>query len=133
MFWIFGFCYRKKYIYISIENKIISFNVFYKVKNRILRPNEINSVLAEGEKIDDDLERQFSLLDIGCENAEKIVELHEKYKKQIPTEIKIIYDVLDNHVLANYRYDTVYSDNDDKINEDVFDEWVEEVKAKEEI
>lgn len=79
------------------------------------------------------MERQFSLLDIGCENAEKIVELHEKYKKQIPTEIKIIYDVLDNHVLANYRYDTVYSDNDDKINEDVFDEWVEEVKAKEEI
>ena len=122
---------QKKYI--SIENKIISFNVFYKVKNKILRTNEINSVLAEGEKIDDDLERQFSLLDIGCKNAEKIVELHEKYKKQIPTEIKIIYGVLDNHVLANYRYDNVYSDNDDKMNEDVFDEWVEEVKAKEEI
>lgn len=46
----------------------------------------------------------------------------------MPTEIKLIYNVKQNNLKGNYRYDLVYSNDDELLPDDIFDSWFEEVK-----
>jgi len=121
---------EKIYIYGSIENNTTAFNVFFEAKGRILHLNELNSVLEENNKIDDNIDRQFGVLQIGVEDLEKIEELCKKYSMDIPTEIKIEYDVLKNSMDSKYQYENVYSNTKDKTDDDVFNDWFEEVSNR---
>lgn len=121
---------EKIYIYGSIENGSTFFNVFFQLKNKILKMNELNSVLNNNEKIDDTSDKQFSVLEYGIEDLERIEELCKKHNKDIPTEFKLEYDVLKNSLEAHYQYDEVLGDDLDKSNYDVFNEWITEIKNK---
>lgn len=48
----------------------------------------------------------------------------------IPTEIKIEYDVLKNSMDAKYQYENVYSNTKDKTDDDVFNDWFDEVSNR---
>ncbi|MEN2667813.1 DUF600 domain-containing protein [Listeria aquatica] len=119
---------EKIYIYGSIENNTTAFNVFFESKGKLLHLNELNSVLEQNNKIDDHIDRQFGVLQIGVEDIEKIRHLCEEYKMDVPTEIKIQYDVLENNMNADYRYENVYSNTKDKTDNDIFNDWFEEIK-----
>lgn len=121
---------EKIYIYGSIENNTTAFNVFFEAKGKILHLNELNSVLEENNKIDDHIDRQFGVLQIGVEDLEKIEELCKEYSMDIPTEIKIEYDVLKNSMDAKYQYKNVYSNTKDKTDDDVFNDWFDEVSNR---
>lgn len=41
----------------------------------------------------------------------------------MPTQIKLIYDVSQNKVQADYRYDIVFSNDQKKTSYDVLEEW----------
>lgn len=120
---------EKIYIYGSIEKNTTSFNVFYQVKGEILHLNELNRVLSSDEQIDDHRNRQFTVLQVGVENLEKIEKLCKECSRDIPTEIKIQYDVGKNSMKAKYKYEPVYSLSNDKTDDDIFNEWFKEIKT----
>ena len=48
--------------------------------------------------------------------------------KEMPTEIKLHYNVKQNSLKGKYRYDLVYSNDEELLPDDIFDLWFEEVK-----
>ena len=46
----------------------------------------------------------------------------------MPTEMKIVYDVKNNSLKAEYKYELVYSNDAVKSASDIAGEWFEEVK-----
>jgi hypothetical protein len=68
------------------------------------------------------------VLRIICEDIEKIEELCKEYERDMPTEMKLIYDVKSGNFKAEYKYDLVYTHDDIKTASHIADEWFEEVK-----
>ena len=116
------------YIYVVLEDGLVSFDVFYKIGGFISEKSDVNEYLSE--KINDSDDIQFSLLEYGIEDAEKIEVLFEENYKEVPTEIRLVYDVKNNSLKSNYRYDAMYEKNEDLSVSDVFEAWIQEEKSK---
>ena len=116
------------YIYVVLEDGLVSFDVFYKIGGFISEKSDVNEYLSE--KINDSDDIQFSLLEYGIEDAEKIEVLFKKNSKEVPTEIRLVYDVKNNSLKSNYRYDAMYEKNEDLSVSDVFEAWIQEEKFK---
>ena len=82
------------------------------------------------KKINDSDDFQFSLLEYGIEDAEKIEVLFKENSKEVPTEIRLVYDVKNNSLKSNYIYDAMYEKNEDLSVSDVFEAWIQEEKSK---
>ena len=116
------------YIYVVLEDGLVSFDVFYKIGGFISEKSDVNEYLSE--KINDSDDIQFSLLEYGIEDAEKIEVLFEENSKEVPTEIRLVYDVKNNSLKSNYRYDAMYEKNEDLSVSDVFETCIQEEKFK---
>ena len=116
------------YIYVVLEDGLVSFDVFYKIGGFISEKSDVNEYLSE--KINDSDDIQFSLLEYGIEVAQKIEVLFEENSKEVPTEIRLVFDVKNNSLKSNYRYDAMYEKNEDLSVSDVFDAWIQEEKSK---
>ena len=116
------------FIYVVLEDGLVSFDVFYKIGGFISEKSDVNKYLSE--KINDLDDIQFSLLEYGIEDAEKIEVLFEENSKEVPTEIRLVYDVKNNSLKSNYRYDAMYEKNEDLSVSDVFEAWIQEEKSK---
>lgn len=89
----------------------------------------MNDALENGdERYDVSPKRQFMVLDIINDDIEKIEELCKEYEKDMPTEMKLIYDVKSGSFKAEYKYDLVYTNDDIKTANDIANEWFEEIK-----
>ena len=116
------------YIYVVLEDGLVSFDVFYKIGGFISEKSDVNEYLSE--KINDSDDIQFSLLEYGIEDAEKIEVLFKENSKEVPTEIRLVYDVKINSLKSNYIYDAMYEKNEDLSVSDVFEAWIQEEKSK---
>lgn len=116
------------YIYVVLEDGLVSFDVFYKIGGFISEKSDVNKYLSE--KINDSDDIQFSLLEYGIEDAEKIEVLFKENSKEVPTEIRLVYDVKNNSLKSNYIYDAMYEKNEDLSVSDVFEAWIQEEKSK---
>ena len=119
---------EKVYIYCISEEALLSFDVFYKIGGFISEKSDVNEYLSE--KINDSDDIQFSLLEYGIEDAEKIEVLFEENSKEVPTEIRLVFDVKNNSLKSNYIYDAMYQKNEDLSVSDVFEAWIQEEKFK---
>ena len=115
------------YIYVVLEDGLVSFDVFYKIGGFISEKSDVNEYLSE--KINDSDDIQFSLLEYGIEDAEKIEVLFKENSKEVPTEIRLVYDVKNNSLKSNYIYDAMYEKNEDLSVSDVFEAWIQEEKS----
>jgi hypothetical protein len=121
------------YIYCSYEPNMYAFDVFYKINGKFVHKHQLNDAIDDnGDSTnpiyDVSRERQEALLKIGIENLKLIHKKCKEYNKEMPTEIKLHYNVKQNSLKAQYRYDVVYSDDDELLPDDIFDLWFEEVK-----
>lgn len=117
------------YIYMSCESNMYDFNVFYKVNQKVLQKSKLNN--ADNAFVyNTSTERQFALLDEGSNDLEKIHDLFKQYDREMPTEIRLIYDVKKNSLDAEYSYEFKYSNAQDLTPYHIFNQWFEEV-AKE--
>ena len=116
------------YIYVVLEDGLVSFDVFYKIGGFISEKSDVNEYLSE--KINDSDDIQFSLLEYGIEDAGKIEVLFKENSKEVPTEIRLVYDVKNNSLKSNYIYDAMYEKNEDLSVSDVFEAWIQEEKSK---
>ncbi|WP_240456681.1 DUF600 domain-containing protein [Virgibacillus halodenitrificans] len=123
------------YIYCSYEPEMYAFDVFFKINSQLVFKHNLNDAVDSTTKIgnkaliyDTSEQRQEAVLDIGIENLEKIREKCKEYGKEMPTEIKLYYNVKQNSLKGKYRYDLVYSHDEELLPDDIFNSWFEEVK-----
>lgn len=121
----------KVYVYASCEEGVISSSFFYFIHNKHVQPHKVNDALLAGEEsYDVSTERQFNVLHIINENIEEINVLCQEFERDMPTEMKLEYDVNSGKFQAEYKYELVYSDDDSKTADDVADEWFEEIQKE---
>lgn len=63
-------------------------------------------------------------------DIEKLVKICKEHNRDMPTEMKLIYDVKSKSLKADYRYDLVYSNDPVKTASNIGDDWFEEVKKE---
>ncbi|WP_144529140.1 immunity protein YezG family protein [Peribacillus simplex] len=120
---------EKVYVYASSEEGIISSSFFYLINNKYVKSHKLNDALENGdERYDVSTERGFMVLDIINDNVEKIEELCKEYERDMPTELKLIYDTKSGKFQAEYGYDLVYTNDDIKTAHHIANEWFEEIK-----
>ncbi|MCK1983219.1 MULTISPECIES: immunity protein YezG family protein [Peribacillus] len=119
----------KVYVYASCEESIISSKFFYLINNKYVKPHKVNDALSNGdERYNVSSERQFMVLDILNEDIEKIKGLCIDYEKDMPTEMKLIYDVKSGKFKAEYKYELVHTNHETKTARQIADEWFEEIQ-----
>ncbi|MED4461275.1 immunity protein YezG family protein [Metabacillus fastidiosus] len=119
----------KVYVYASREEGIISSRFFYCINNKYVECHKVNDALEDGdERYDVSPKRMLMVLRIICEDIEKIEELCKEYERDMPTEMKLIYDNKSGRFKAEYKYDLVYTHDEIKTADHIADEWFEEIK-----
>lgn len=98
-----------------------------------MKKSRLNDVIVDGqEEYDVSIPRQRDVMAILNEDMVALRKLCEEHQREMPTQIKLIYDVAANSLNADYSYDIIYSNDKDKMADDVLEEWYESEKSKEE-
>ncbi|MBW7477416.1 DUF600 domain-containing protein [Paenibacillus oenotherae] len=123
------------FIYASNEYGLISSDVFYKINNCIVEKHKVNNAIQNAVSHSYHLynvsrDRQNAVLNICNENIRAIKELCKKYNREMPAEMKLIYDVSKNKLIATYCYESKYTHDPVKTADHIFDEWFEEMGGK---
>lgn len=121
------------FIYCSYEPEMYAFDFFYKINGKIVHKHQLNEVTKELDRkhnqvYDVSRERQKAALRIGNQNLKLIHRKCEEFDKEMPTEMKLYYNVKQNSLKGQYKYDLVYTNDDKLLPDDIFDLWFEEVK-----
>ncbi|MCM3720611.1 DUF600 domain-containing protein [Solibacillus isronensis] len=122
------------FIYCSYEPKMYVFDFFYKINGKVVHNHPLNETVKgsnspQNQVYDVSKERQKAALRIGNQNLKHIHKKCEEFKKDMPTEMKLYYNVKQNSLKGKYRYELVYSNDDKLLPDDIFDLWFEEVKG----
>ncbi|ANC78757.1 hypothetical protein ABE65_018910 [Fictibacillus phosphorivorans] len=116
------------YIYASCEETVISSKFFYLINDQYVKPHKLNDVLIDNDKeYDVSAKRQFMVLDILSEDIESIKNTCKEYERDMPTEMKIKYDVKSGEFTAEYKYELVYLNDENKTASDIADKWFKEL------
>ncbi len=124
---------NKIYIYCSYEEGLISNDFFYNINDRIVERHKLNDTLIKEDgnfSYDVSVERQKAIVKIINENIKKMIKLCNKYKHEMPTEIKIVYDVQANKLTAEYTYEPVYTNDSHNTARSIARNWYEQIKSE---
>lgn len=124
---------EKIYIYCSFENGAIASGFFYKVNNKIVKKNKLNDVISENDrKYDVSIARQKETVNIINDDIKMLMRLCKEYHREMPTQIKLVYDICTNKLNAEYSYDLIISNHQNLTAYDVLERWYQSVKTAEE-
>ena len=116
----------KIFIYASFEENTISCDFFYDINGHKIERHKLNLI---DDTYDTSIQRQKMCMDILVDDMKQLISLCQKHERDIPTEIKITYDVNSNSLNANYQYGPVYSQHHNKTSDDIFEEWFKEISV----
>ncbi|HEM6083442.1 TPA: hypothetical protein U2B91_001088 [Streptococcus suis] len=116
----------KLYIYGSHENNTFSFNAFFEKSNVIYSINQLPQIGIQNITSD----KMFNFLKIGTDDLKNLISIYKEESRDVPTQIKLVYDNIGKRANANYSYDQFFSNSDTLTPEDIFMKWYEEVKAE---
>ncbi|VBB09906.1 Hypothetical protein LUCI_5204 [Lucifera butyrica] len=120
----------KIFIYCSFESDIISSDYYYKINGRIVERHKLNDAVLSSEKYDVSIERQRGVIKILNGNIGKIIEICKEYGREMPTEMKLVYDVQKNSLKATYKYELQYANDPVKTADDIAMEWFQQIQAE---
>ena len=115
----------KVYIYGSFEGRMISTDWFYEINGQIVQRHKTNTISPE---YDASLDNQGQCLDELNAGVDDIISLCKEYNKDVPTEIKMIYDVEKSSLELKYKYDNQWLGHGTKTPDSIADEWLNEIK-----
>lgn len=109
-----GISVEKIFIHCSNEKNCISSNVFFQKDGKKIKRSEIKAV--------SDVEQRTLIHSIN-EKIKEIDCLCKKNKQESPTEIKLIYEVSEKHLVTKLNYENLYSDSENLVVQNIFDDW----------
>ena len=119
------------YVYCSYENKRISCDFFYEIAGQLVAKHQLNTLPQAKERPwDVSLTRQIAALRTLSDDVQKLIALCDSRQCEVPSEIKIIYNVDKNNLVANYKYGPVYSMHSGKGPDNIVEEWFAELSAQ---
>ena len=126
---------NKIYIYCSYEEGLVSNDFFYNINGKIVERHKLNDALVNevdeaNFTYDISVDRQKAVVKIINENIKAMIKLCKKYDHEMPTEIKIIYDVKANKLMADYKYELVHTDDSKKTASSIARLWFEQIKKE---
>src|SRR5699024_8310343 len=120
------------YIYCFYEPNVYVFDVFFNIYGQVVHKHQLNKIIYNSYNdhviYDDSRERKREVLGISYINLHINHKKCEEFNREMPTEIKIYYDVTQKSLRAEYKYELIYSNDDTLLPEHIFDQWYEEVK-----
>jgi poly(A) polymerase Pap1 len=124
---------NKIYIYCSHEEGLVSNDFFYNINGKIVERHKLNDALVNEEgnanlSYDISVDRQKAVVKIINQNIKELIKLCRKYDREMPTEIKIVYDVQANKLTADYKYDLVHTNDSNKTAGSIARIWFEQIK-----
>ncbi len=75
--------------------------------------------------------RQKGAVKIINEDIKKLNRICQEYQRDMPTQIKLVYDIVENKLNADYSYDLIFSNDKSRTAYDVLEEWYQSEKLKE--
>lgn len=108
----------KVYAYASIEQKSMMFNAFFEKGGRVLTINQVGVDNATA----------MNFLRIGTMDLQKLKNVCEENGKDVPTEIKMYYEVQTHRFNSDCKYDEICSAKTGVSSGEVFASWCNEVK-----
>lgn len=124
---------EKIYIYCSFEDGVLTSDVCYKINGKVVHRHKLNDAILNNQPgYDVSIDRQKGLIRIINEDMGGVIKLCKEYQREMPMEIKLVYDVIANKLNADYGYDLYYSNHPTRTSNDVFEEWVKQIKEEEE-
>ena len=121
---------EKVYIYCSDEDGMTSAGYFYKLNGQVVDRHLLNTV-STGKQYDVSPDLQSEVVDVLLEDIMKIKSLCEKYKRPMPTEMKMIYDAQTRRLDVDYKYDLQFSNTEDLLPDDLECAWMQELSRLE--
>lgn len=118
----------KVYIYASMEDEIYFYNVFYQINNIIIEKEEVNDILIN--KIETSRERLRSLLSFGGRSLMDLSDVFIDDEREVPTLLKMVYVPKTGEFDCDIIYEPQYSNHLEWTNVEVFQNWFEEEKGK---
>jgi len=112
------------YIYCSNESNMYSVAYFYKINGMLKKRGKVNEELPD---CDVSGSMQKAVMDILMEDLRKIEEVCREFNRQVPTEIKMIYDIKKNSLKTEYQYELVHSNHPTKTARAVEIDWFNEL------
>lgn len=120
------------YMYCSFEDNVISSGFFYRINDKVVKKNKLNDAIKSGEKTYDvSVARQKGAVKIINEDIKKLNRICQEYQRDMPTQIKLVYDIVENKLNADYSYDLIFSNDISRTAYDVLEEWYQSEKLKE--
>jgi hypothetical protein len=119
---------EKLYIY-AIADSLYSFKPFYKINGIVIGMEKVNEVVTK--TVDDSDNMAFALLKYGTEDMQKLQDVCQKYNREHPTEMWLIYDTQTNSLNSRYSYEGRYEKDEELLPRLEFEKWFEEVKSEE--
>jgi hypothetical protein len=118
---------EKIFIYASMEDNNLFYNVFYKINGQLVQLHDLNKVLQKKCDLSDT--RTFNLLNTGSDFLEQILDLFEEHNRPVPTLMKMTFEPKSKAFNNDISYDLQYSNDDERTNADGFQEWFEKIKS----
>ncbi len=114
------------YIFGSLEGNIIVYDLVYRINGKLAVVNDLNQVSKQKYDLSD--KRYYSFFKLGIGYLEEVRDLFIQDKREVPTLLKMEFYPKTGKFNNNISYDLHYTDHKTKIAEDVFNEWIEEIK-----
>lgn len=115
----------KVYVYGSFSEDEVSSNFFYKINNQYVERHKLNDVLEGGDaRYNVSTKRQAVVTEVVEDDMDQMQSLCKRHDQPMPTEMRLIYDVENDDLKADYTY----TQDEDKLAEDVANEWFEEIQ-----
>jgi hypothetical protein len=124
----------KIYILCGNEDNVLSGSFFFKIHDKVVMKHKVNDVLMESEpKIDVSVDRQMQANDIIVKDVEELTKRCKEFNRDIPTQMKIVYEVNTHKLDTDISYDLKYTNTKNKGWLDTFEEWFDEIKTQENV
>ena len=99
--------------------------MFFVINGKLLQRHKITQELPEC-----DIELQEQVDEVIMEDLYKLNDVCTQFNQPMPTEIKMVYDVKNNSLSANYQYDLIIQASDTLVPQLVEEAWFEEIKQQ---
>jgi len=117
----------KIYIYCSLENRAFTSNYFFEVNGKLYKKHKLKDVIPN-INVSTDIQEQ--VLGILINDLVEFDKLCSEFDQPLPTEIRLIYDIENNNASAKYRYDVIHSDHKTLTENDVMQQWFNEIETQ---